>query len=311
MLDQLTRIYHTPADKQDWLKMRSLDITSTAVSALFGLSPYITKFELWHNVKNGIITEIEETERMGWGNRLERVIGETVIEEQLWTGQPMKDYVRIPELRVGTSFDFFVDVPAMQDEAVKLKGILEIKNVDTFAFNNGWISDGGNTEAPPHIELQVQHQLLVSGRDVAYIAALVGGNRLVLIKRTPDAGIQDRMMTEIEAPVPDFARDAKFLAGLYNHAEPGKVIDSTEQIEKLALGYKRTSDMIKGLEVEKEKFKAMMLEIMQDAEKVKGSNFTISAGITGEADIAYKRKAFRNFKVTWRGDKEKKNDSAE
>jgi putative phage-type endonuclease len=296
----------TPADKQHWLELRSKDLTSTEVPALFGLSPYITKFELFHNKFNGVITEIQETERMGWGNRLERVIGETIIEEQLWTGEPMKDYARDTDLRIGTSFDFFITT---EDGP----GILEIKNVDQFAFHRSWISDGDNTEAPPHIEIQLQHQMLVSGRKFGVIGALVGGNRLVLIKRQADEGIQNAIIeeskkfwqsiTENQAPVPDFQRDAKFISSLYKHAEPGKIIDANEQIETLALAYKKTSDMIKGLEEEKEKQKAMLLEIIQDAEKVKGLNFTISAGIVGPSEVAYTRSAYRNFKVTWKGEK--------
>ena len=44
-------------------------------------------------------------------------------------------------------------------------------------------NDDGLIEAPLHIEFQVQHQLLVSGYQTAYIAVLVGGNTLKLIKR--------------------------------------------------------------------------------------------------------------------------------
>lgn len=307
----MEREYITPDDKDHWLRLRLRDVTSTEISSLFGLSPYLTKFELWHNKKNEIITEIEESERMGWGNKLERVIGESIIEEQLWTGKQMKDYVRVPEIGIGTSFDFFIDIT--NEDGTTATGILEIKNVDAFAFTRSWINDGDNMEAPPHIEIQVQHQLLVSGKDVAYIGALVGGNRLVLLKREPDTNIQEAIKKEVaafwlsiknnDAPAPDFARDAAFIASLYKYADPGKIIDANDQVETLANAYKKTSDMIKGLEGEKEKQKAMLLEVIKDAEKVKGSNFTISAGVVGETEVSYKRAAYRNFRISWRGEK--------
>lgn len=309
----MERLYITPVDKQHWLSMRTEAITSTDVGALFGLSPYLTKFELWHNKKSGIITEIEETERMGWGNKLERAIGESIIEEQLWVGKQMKDYVvltnlkpGLPDYRMGTSFDFFITV----DE---IPAILEIKNVDQFAFQRGWIGEGDNTEAPAHIELQVQYQMLVSGRKLAYIGALIGGNHLVLIKREADEAIHTRIIEEVaafwktiednEAPVPDFAKDAAFIQSLYKYAEPGKIIDADDRIITIAETYKKTSDMIKELEIEKDKQKAMILELIQDAEKVKGEMFTISAGVVGETNISYTRKSYRNFRITWRGEK--------
>ena len=37
-----------PADEAEWLAMRRQDVTSTETAALFGLSPYTTAFEVWH-----------------------------------------------------------------------------------------------------------------------------------------------------------------------------------------------------------------------------------------------------------------------
>lgn len=299
----MERKFYTPVDKAHWLALRSEDVTSTEVPALFGLSPYVTKFELWHNHKNNILTIIEETERMGWGNRLEKAIGEHVIEENLWTGEQMKDYVRLEGKRMGSSFDFFIT-------ADEKPGVLEIKNVDTFQFSRTWTEKNGVIEAPPHIEIQAQYQLLVSGRDFVYIAALVGGNRAVLLRREKDEALHEIMSQEVAKfwesidagipPEPDFEKDSAFIASLYNHAEPGKIIDANEQIDILATAYKRTSDRIKEMETEKEKHKAMILQLIGDAEKVKGEKYSISAGITGESAVSYTRKPFRNFKINWR-----------
>ena len=52
----------TPSSKQDWLKARTEDITSTEVSALFGISPYTTAFELWHRKHDGF--EVEKIRRV-------------------------------------------------------------------------------------------------------------------------------------------------------------------------------------------------------------------------------------------------------
>ena len=36
-----------------WLAARTHDLTSTEIAALFGCSPYLTKFELWHRKHDG------------------------------------------------------------------------------------------------------------------------------------------------------------------------------------------------------------------------------------------------------------------
>lgn len=53
--------------REQWLAARAKDITSTEIAALYGLSPYITEFELFHNKRDGVRTQITENERMTWG----------------------------------------------------------------------------------------------------------------------------------------------------------------------------------------------------------------------------------------------------
>lgn len=293
-----------PADKQAWLQLRTKDITSTEVSALFGISPYLTKFELWHQKKEGVVVSIGENERMKWGNRLEDSIAQGIAEDQGWKVKRMKNYMRNPELRLGSSFDY----------SVEPDGILEVKNVDSLAFRDGWIiNEDGSVEAPPHIELQVQHQLLVSGRKVSHIGALIGGNRVVLLKREPDPAIIERIKQEVAhfwktiddstPPAPNFAKDAAFIAKLYGYAEVGKVMESDEKIEALAAEYRGHAEAEKEAEAGKKAAKAELLMIMGDAEKVKGAMFSISAGMVGPSHIEYDRAGYRNFRINWRKEK--------
>ena len=294
-------------DKEQWLKLRLQDITSTEVSALFGLNPYSTEFELWHRKKNQEVVAFEENERMRWGNRLEKAIAEGIADEHGWMVHPFKEYARRPDLRAGSSFDYMVAVPNEAGDA-PIEGLLEIKNVDGLQFKNKWIvEDGKVIEAPPHIELQVQHQMMITGHPFAYIGALVGGNSLTLIKRTPDDTIIEAIKEKIAIfwdsidkniePSPDFIRDAEFISKIYNYAEPGKTADSTPEIEDLVAKYKQASDIEKQATKEKKAAKAQILSIISDAEKVKGETFSISAGVVGPAEVSFTREAFRSFRV--------------
>ena len=293
-------------DKEHWPELKSKDISSTEVAALFGLSPYLTKFELWHRKKNGSILSIDENERMKWGTRLEPAIAEGIGVDNGWDVAPFKNYMTIPELRLGSSFDYVIG---------NNESLLEIKNVDNLIFKDGWeIDEDGNIEAPPHIELQVQHQMLVSGINKCKIGALVGGNKLSLIEREIDKDITEKILNECgkfwksiddnTAPEPNFEKDAEFIMHLYNYAEPNKVMDSNEEIQKLAKEYREWAQKAKDAGIKKDALKAQLLKNIGDSEKCKGDNFTISAGIVSEAEINYKRKAYRSFRIHWKKEKD-------
>lgn len=287
-----------PESEDHWLTLRAQDITSTEVSALFGISPYTTLFEVWHRHMENIVVKFEANERTRWGLRLQDSIAAGVAEDQGWKVRRMDEYIRIPSLKAGSSFDF----------AVNTTGLLEIKNVDALMFRDGWMVDGDNIEAPPHIEMQVQHQLRVSGRKEAHIGALVGGNRLVLIKREPDEKVIAAMDKKIEwfwntiadkkEPKPDFSRDADVIRQLYSQAEEGKVFDArgNAEINDLVSHYSDVMLAEKTVKAQKDEIKSRLIATIGDCEKAVGDNFTISAGLISETVIdSYTRAGYRNF----------------
>ena len=291
-------------NKDQWLAYKSKVISSTEISSIFGISPYATEFEIWHRKANASIISISENQRILWGSRLESAIANGVAQDNNWDIRPMKEFYYDPKLRIGSSFDYCI-----VDKGVD-KYILEIKNVDSLIFKDGWIVDEeGDIEAPPHIEIQVQFQLMISGLKEAYIACLVGGNTVQLIKRSADEDIKKMMLTKVAKfwesvdagvpPEPNFEKDAEFICSLYNVATVGKVADEkdNEELKALALEYKMESDIIKNAQVRKDAAKAKMLTIIEDSEKALGSGFSISAGIIGPTTVSYERKGYRNFKV--------------
>jgi len=304
---ELVREIFHPESEEAWLKLRLDDVTSTDVPALFGLSPYVTKYELFHRKRSKTIVSNVGNERSAWGLALQDAIAAKIAKDEGWTIRRMDEYIRIPSLGIAASFDYSLN----EKDGY---GLLEVKNVDSLAYKEGWIVDGDNVEAPPHIELQVQTQLLVSGRTYAYIGALIGGNKKVLIKRTPDKKVMDRIIQEVQEfkkslyeniePQPDFQRDSKFIAELYNYAEPGQVLSVKESTDKdyeeMTAWYKHYSEMEKKAKTEKEIIKAKLLLKIGEAEKVFGEGFTITAGMVAPAEIAYHREAYRNFKISWK-----------
>lgn len=304
--------------EQEWLDLRTKDITSTDVAALFDLSPYKTAFELFHEKRDGVSGSFKSTERMKWGNRLESAIAYGAAEDHGFDVQPLKVYMRDPELRVGSSFDFEILHPEHG------KGIMEIKNVDSLIYKRNWKDDGaGAIEAPEHIELQVQHQMLVSGYQWCAIVPFVGGNSTRIVYRRQDPEIANAIKARVidfwqrveagEAPSADYSRDADLITQLYSQVNDGEVVnaDDTEDLKHLILQFqaakKAESEAGKLADI----YKAQILERVTTAEKIIGSFGSISLSrvkdtppTTITADMVGKtyggRAGYRQFKANWK-----------
>lgn len=304
-----------------WLASRQLDVTSTESAALFGMSPYMTHFELWHSKKSGVRADFQMNDRVRWGTRLEAAIAAGIAEERGWQIAPMKQYMRLPAERIGSSFDFvIVNHPSGKPAH------LEIKNLDYLQWRDKWLNDDEYPEAPEHIECQVQHQMMVSGFDLSYIGALVGGNESFVVERQRDEAVIQSMRARIAAfwasiaagaePAPVMPEDAAALIRLNAYAEPGKILDATgdEEIASLVQSYREASAAEAGAAEDKQAAKAMLLARIGDAEKVLGSGWSISASMTADTPPTVitvemvgesygGRKGFRNCRINTRKSK--------
>lgn len=291
-----------PENEQHWLDLRTKVLTSTDMAALFGISPYCTPYELWWRKKDNVVIDFKGNERTEWGLFLQDGIAAKFAKDNGWNIRRMNEFIMDKDIRVGSSFDFSID----ED------GILEVKNVGFQSIQKDWLFDGDNIEAPAFIELQVQVQLFVSNRKYAYIGALQDGNKGILIRREPSPKIHDAIKQKCAAfwesidkdqsPAPNFETDSKFIATLYNSSEPGKVVSVAEDegIVAMVEEYKALGNAIKTAETGREEIKAKVLMAIGDAEKAFGGAFTISAGMVGPADIAYRREGYRMFKINFK-----------
>lgn len=277
-----------PSNQEHWLELRKQDVTSTESACLFGESPYLTHFDLWHRKRTGIVPEFKANERVLWGQRLESAIAYGIAEEQGWDVKPMKEYLRNPDLRMGSSFDFVI---TNLGEPVHL----EIKNVDYLAFRDGWLEhDDGSIEAPIHIEMQVQHQMAVSGFKRAFIGAFIAGNRGVVIERLRD----EEVISAIKAKVADFWRtvdagqepdpvmpgDAEVIIRLNQYAKPGKILsaDGDDTLAEMLERYKQAAAAEKNAKEDKDVAKAKIFQHIGDAEKVLTSAFSVSCAMQAD-----------------------------
>ncbi len=318
-----------PENEAAWLAMRQQDLTSTECAALFGCSPYATEYELYHRKTGQLEAEFEVNNRMVWGNRLEAAIAYGIAEDYGLVVVPFKEYVRIPELRMGSSFDFKIVGLAdgfTGDETYRDLfrehgiGIMEVKNCDGLQFKRAWIADGDDMEAPPHIELQVQHQQEVADLNWTLIAPLVGGNTPRPFFRLRNREYGELIRAKVaefwarvdagQAPEPDYSKDGKAIAQLLAN-DNGQTVDMSDnnRLAELVAEYQNASADEKAAKARKDAAKAESLMIIGENAKVIGSGFSISASATKgsqgklitEADVGSyvgARAGFRNFRVS-------------
>lgn len=296
----------TKEGKQAWLEARVANITSTEVSALFNCG-YETLFQLWHRKLKKQDVAIEETTRMKWGKRYEDPTAKGVAEDEGWKVRRWNQFVYIPDLRIGSSYDWQV----LADEEKNIPtSVFEIKQV-SFDQQHLWIVEKDYVEAPEKIEFQMQHQLLVSGLQHGIICVQFGGNDVRLLPRVPDPGMHKAILSECEkfwhsidhAIEPEFdpVRDAKYLAEMYGYAEPGKKLDAVDDVEisSLCSQYCNARDNKKLSEEDMAAFKSQLLPLIGENEKIFADGYTISAKVLGPAKVAaHTKKGYRNFKVS-------------
>ena len=284
----MTAVSYPITDKQSWLENRLLDVTSTEVSALFDLNPYLTEFELYHQKKDKVVINIDDNERMMWGRHLEDSIALGFAEKYKMKVEQFDVYMRDPETRMGSSFDYKI---VSEEEPM----ILEIKNVDGLAYRKNWIEhDEYNIEPPEHIALQLQHQLEITGYNVGYIVALVGGNTMKVVRSERDPRIGKLLKGKVEnfweriklgvPPDVDYTRNSRYIIkNLCNQADAGVTLEADEEMDKLIDDYYAINKEHVSLGKTKDSIKAQILERSQNASKIVSKYGTISCGMSKES----------------------------
>lgn len=323
----MSRVAIKPPSEQAWLAMRALDVTSTESSALFGMSPYATEFELWHRKRDEIVVTLDPNERMDWGNDLQDTIALSLAKRYGVVVERVVDYKRIEDIRMGASFDFKIfgsyreltekPMPVPNDTLLADMfekhgpGLLEIKNVDGLVFKQTWpVNDDKSIEAPAHIEIQLQHQLHVADLEWGAIGVLVGGNRGITLVRNRDREVGEAIEKRIiefwqsiadgREPDPKYPADAGAIIKLFGKSTEKKIFDGRGRadIDALLAEYKAASDREKQAKEDKEVAKAKVLMIVEDAERIYTDRFSITAGMVKAGVVSYERPAYRNWRVT-------------
>lgn len=171
--------------REAWLAARRRGVSASESAALFNCSPFQSRLSL-HLAKRGRLPDwepdAEQAERLEWGQVMEAPIASVYQRRTgraLWAFSPycLAQHPKIP-IMLATPDRFILQAPDRPGE-----GLLEVKNTANVYSEDGW-----RNGPPLYVQCQVQHQLAVTGRDWATVAALANGNKLMTwdIERQPD-----------------------------------------------------------------------------------------------------------------------------
>jgi len=161
------------SDRDRWLRDRETGIGASEIATILGKNPHESAFTLYQR-RVGVLAPKEGTPAMDWGKRLEAAIAQAFQDETGRTVQPagyMRRSGEYPWLIATPDFSWH-EARADGSSAPDAIGLLECKGTDP-KYAEEWAED-----APLRHQLQLQHQLLVTGWARGSIACFIWGKPL-------------------------------------------------------------------------------------------------------------------------------------
>lgn len=276
-------------------------IGGTEVAALLGKSSRKTAFEVWHIKAGNISGDGMLGDRGEAGKFMESAIAAWAADKWNLRLRKVRRHIRHKTIeRFGVSLDY---------ETVEGHIPYEIKNVDNLVFRDNWEHDGDTiTRTPIDYLLQCQAQLACTGKPRHGLVACVGGNSLYRM----EIARHDRVVAKIEnavrrfwqsidegkEPKPNFAADAAAISQLYWRSDEGSVdYSSNNRLHCVLAEYEDARAREKAAGEQKDQAKAEVLTIINGHSKVVCGDYVLNTSTVREADISFKRKPYRAFRL--------------
>lgn len=169
-------------NREEWLTVRKTGIGSSDAAAAVGLNPYKSQLELWME-KTGrdenlpTVDPKDQSSPLYWGNLLESIVA---AHYTMRTGHKVR---RINAVLQHPTQPWML---ANLDREVLGTPEVQILECKTAGFNGArlWKDD-----VPEYVQLQVMHQLAVTGKQTADVAVLICGQELQIHRIERDTGM--------------------------------------------------------------------------------------------------------------------------
>jgi putative phage-type endonuclease len=176
-------------DRDQWLQVRKGGIGSSDAAAAVGLNPYQSQLELWLE-KTGRAPVAppgdggaDDLSPMYWGSLLEPIVAAHYTRR---TGHKVR---RINAVLQHPEHPWML---ANIDREVLGAPDVQLLECKTAGIQGAWLWRDG---VPEYVQLQVQHQLAVTGKQAADVAVLLGGQELQIFRIERDEELIVQLIT--------------------------------------------------------------------------------------------------------------------
>jgi putative phage-type endonuclease len=172
----------------EWIALRRTGLGGTDLPKILGVSRFGGPMSVFME-KQGLTAPLIETEAMEWGKLLEEPVARKYALKSGRKVRRAAGFIRHPAYNW-----LYANVDRWSDQRGTARRVLECKTAGE--FNAKDFGEPGSDQVPPDYLLQVMHYLNVTGKDVADLAVLIGGQKHRVFTIERDAELIERM-TEI------------------------------------------------------------------------------------------------------------------
>lgn len=261
----------TKSSRQEWLEARVTFIGASDAPCILGVNNFCSAYKLFL-LKMGALTPDEQKEAAHWGHLLEPIIG------QEFSARSGLSIEKCNYMLGHALIEWMSATPDFWVWENGRRGPLQVKNRGYFTGRE--FNDGPGDDA----HIQVMHEIEVTQSDFGYVAALIGGNRLVYYRVERDQELIDLIVSkeqefwdclQTKTPPPLTGQDEWLIDSLYPTAKPETGIDLTG-LESIAEAYLDNKALIKVLEGKMGANAATLKDKMGDAERGLMAGYTVS-----------------------------------
>ena len=222
--------------EDEWRERRHEGIGGSDAAAIMGCSDYATPLSVYLDKVDP--QPNEQNEYMRWGHILEPVV--------------IAEFTRVTGLRVTQRQRMYQhpEYPWMfaTVDGLTRRGLFEGKT--TSAFSKGWDGD----EPPLAVWVQCQHNMAVTGAQMADVACLQGGNRFLHFEVGRDDKFiaklieeESALMVRIHAETPPPVTGSDIDTSILNFLNPGgdsEVLEITDDVDTWVAGHENLKRLV-------------------------------------------------------------------
>ncbi len=271
---------------EEWAAARRGRLGGSEVAAVLDLSPYESRFSLWHR-KRGLAADVEDRPEMGWGRRLEDAVAVKFADcppeydvrpGGSWLSRDRPWQIAHPD-RLLFPLDGYHDP--------------EILEVKTALYPDGW-GEEGTDDVPVYYRSQAFHYLDCLGLRRCRLAVLIGGydyrEYVIDLDDDEQAGIRQvcqefiaDVQNGVRPDVDGHDRTYRVMRELHPDIEATEV----ELSEVVARRFLDACDAEKAIKTEKRHAAALVADEMGRAKKALHDGAVIATRLAKQGGLPY------------------------